>query len=268
MPDKKDSLTTTQAARLLDVSPDTVLKWAKAGKIESFRTLGGHYRIPRSALDSSPRRGGSAIQDGDSFMPEKFQYCWEYQAQGGEVSDDCKDCLTYRSRSKRCYELRHLPNGLGCLRVYCKSTCEECDYYQIVQGAGYNVIILTEQKRLLRDRDHVDGEQGVTIRIATNEYECSSLVESFRPDFIVVDCALGEKRTSNVCTSLFNDSRIPVPRIILASRTKKLKEYCDREVFGWMAKPFSVEQLRECIKGVTPRSVPTERQITHEKFES
>ena len=46
----KDYFTTTEAANLLSVSPDTVLKWVRAGKIESYRTPGGHSRIPSEAV--------------------------------------------------------------------------------------------------------------------------------------------------------------------------------------------------------------------------
>ena len=44
--------TTSQAAKLLSVSADTVLKWVKAGKINSYRTPGGHYRIPADAVET------------------------------------------------------------------------------------------------------------------------------------------------------------------------------------------------------------------------
>ena len=47
---KRDYLTTTQAAEMLSVSPDTVLKWVKAGKLRAHRTLGGHFRIPFQEL--------------------------------------------------------------------------------------------------------------------------------------------------------------------------------------------------------------------------
>ena len=48
----KDYYTTSEAARLLSVSADTVLKWVKADKIDSYRTPGGHARIPKAAVDA------------------------------------------------------------------------------------------------------------------------------------------------------------------------------------------------------------------------
>jgi len=247
---QKEFLTTSQAAELLSVSPDTVLKWVKAGKIESTRTLGGHFRIPRSALNLSDTEisGGRFIQANATALTA-YQYCWEYLARGGEIKPDCRECITYRSRTRRCYELRDLPEGLGCLRVYCKSTCNQCDYYRMVNEQELNVILLSESGRLVKDWQGDANINGLQIQIAENEYECANIVQTFRPDFIVVDCALGKKRTASVCRNLFNDARIPVVRIILASKTRQLKRYCDKEVCAWITRPFTVRQLKDCISG-------------------
>jgi len=245
----KDHLTTTQVARILSVSPDTVLKWVKAGKIQSFRTLGGHFRIPMEALETlSGDKTMAKIPEAELQRISTYQYCWEYLSQGGEIKPECHECITYRSRSRRCYELRDLPEGLGCLRLYCKSDCNDCDYYKMVSEQGFNVLVLSDSSKIIRDYDEMDGN-GLHIRFVSSEYECAMIIEKFRPDFIVVDCTFGRKRTETVCRSLFNDSRIPVVRLILSSKVKKLSEYCDKEVFGWIKKPFTVQQLRDCIEG-------------------
>lgn len=247
--DEKEFLTTSQAARLLSVSPDTVLKWVKAGKIKSSRTLGGHFRIPTAALERLAHgRDGVVPGDGLADVPV-YQYCWEYLARGGAVKPECRDCITYRSRSKRCYELRDLPEGMGCLRIYCESSCTDCDYYKIVSGRGHTVILLGENRRFFRDWDHLKKIDDLQVRFAESEYECSFIIEKFRPDYIVVDCSLGKRRTATVVRNLFNDVRIPVVRIILASRTRQLEEYCDKQTCGWITKPFDIEQLRQCIMG-------------------
>jgi excisionase family DNA binding protein len=44
------ALTTHQAARLLGVSLPTVVKWIKQGRLEAYKTPGGHRRIPETAL--------------------------------------------------------------------------------------------------------------------------------------------------------------------------------------------------------------------------
>ncbi len=50
-------LTPAEVAALFRVDPKTVTRWAKAGKLQSIRTLGGHRRYweseVRSLLDRS-----------------------------------------------------------------------------------------------------------------------------------------------------------------------------------------------------------------------
>ena len=33
-------------------------------------------------------------------------------------------------------------------------------------------------------------------------------------------------------------------------KTKEIEEYCDKEIFGWIRKPFSTDDLKEYIDGV------------------
>lgn len=244
----KDYLTTTQAAKLLSVSPDTVLKWVKAGKVKSYRTLGGHFRIPREELNL-PASDSSASRTPSSHA-STFQYCWEYLAGDGEIRSECKDCITYRSRASRCYELKDLPGEFGCLNLLCDTECTDCEYYKTVSGQGVNVLIISESDHLIQNFNPADDASGIQVQFARNEYEAAVAIQDFRPDYVVVDCAIGKRRTAAMCSSLFSDIRIPVARIILSSKTRELKDYCDREVFGWIKKPFSTEQLKECIQGV------------------
>jgi excisionase family DNA binding protein len=56
-----------EAARLLKVSPRTITRWAREGRLPSITTLGGHRRFPRAAIEglaaaqlarSEPQAGG------------------------------------------------------------------------------------------------------------------------------------------------------------------------------------------------------------------
>jgi excisionase family DNA binding protein len=44
-------LTPREVAELFGVDPKTVTRWAKAGKLTSIRTLGGHRRFRKSEVD-------------------------------------------------------------------------------------------------------------------------------------------------------------------------------------------------------------------------
>ena len=57
-PDKPAFLTTEQAAKLLNVHPNTILRWIKDGKLPSSK-IGQQYRIPREAIENRVSKVGS-----------------------------------------------------------------------------------------------------------------------------------------------------------------------------------------------------------------
>jgi excisionase family DNA binding protein len=44
-------LTTSEVARLLGVSPNTVTRWAREGRLPCRLTLGGHHRFERPVIE-------------------------------------------------------------------------------------------------------------------------------------------------------------------------------------------------------------------------
>jgi excisionase family DNA binding protein len=48
--DTSSYLRTAEVADILHVSPKTVSRWAKEGKLPFLRTLGGHRRYPAAAI--------------------------------------------------------------------------------------------------------------------------------------------------------------------------------------------------------------------------
>ncbi len=50
LPEPEALLTPSEVAALFRVDPKTVTRWAKAGKLSSIRTLGGHRRYRASEV--------------------------------------------------------------------------------------------------------------------------------------------------------------------------------------------------------------------------
>jgi excisionase family DNA binding protein len=61
--DSKQSFSTSEVARFCHVTPDTVRKWAEAGRIPVFKTPGGHRRIRRDDLVQFLRENGIPMGD-------------------------------------------------------------------------------------------------------------------------------------------------------------------------------------------------------------
>jgi excisionase family DNA binding protein len=64
-PDKTQFLTRSEVSRLLGVSPNTVTRWAREGRLPCQVTLGGHHRFERDVvelLQKSLTRGGKAVE--------------------------------------------------------------------------------------------------------------------------------------------------------------------------------------------------------------
>jgi excisionase family DNA binding protein len=53
---KSAHLLPSEVAELLQVSPKTVTRWAKEGKLASRRTMGGHRRYARADIESLAER--------------------------------------------------------------------------------------------------------------------------------------------------------------------------------------------------------------------
>lgn len=50
VPDHEDLLTPAEVAAMFRVDPKTVTRWAKAGRLSSIRTPGGHRRYRESEI--------------------------------------------------------------------------------------------------------------------------------------------------------------------------------------------------------------------------
>jgi excisionase family DNA binding protein len=56
-------MTPVEVARLFRVDPKTVTRWADAGRLNSYRTAGGHRRFRQSDIREFLHAGGSAPND-------------------------------------------------------------------------------------------------------------------------------------------------------------------------------------------------------------
>ena len=168
METKTRYLSTGQAADLCSVTPDTVLKWIRSGRLPARRTAGGHHRIDQKDLESliTPI---SEIPSKETEIPEpvrrQFRYCWEYNSEG-QLSDRCRRCPAYLMRAQRCYEVAKLEPSIGHTKTFCKGDCLDCDYYRQVHLQGTNVMVVTDDGSLIQSLKDQKTEAPYSHRFA------------------------------------------------------------------------------------------------------
>ena len=246
---KSRFLSTGQAANLCSVTPDTVLKWTRSGRLPARRTAGGHHRINERALERLVKPVPLA-QTRVSSLPEpvrrQFRYCWEFNNDAG-LSDRCRRCPSYLMRAQRCYEVANrVPRG-DHERHFCQGTCADCDYYREVHEQTTNVLVVTDDSKL-RDGLLLDAVRfPFNLQITDCEYNCSALVNQFRPDFAFVDCSLGLEVSRDISFHLAQDPRIPFVRVVLAGAEHQVPRECNEEVFARIELPFTAEDISDFI---------------------
>ena len=63
-------LRSSQVAKLLQVSTKTIGRWAREGKLDSVKTLGGHRRYSRAAVEQLLSRLNDCDNGEDQTQPE------------------------------------------------------------------------------------------------------------------------------------------------------------------------------------------------------
>jgi excisionase family DNA binding protein len=217
-------LSTGQASELLSVTRDTILKWIKQGRISAVKTAGGHHRISEQEINSFLGREEPTATSLHRLPQEKdLMHCWQFFATDGRAKPGCTGCLVYRAQALKCFEMKHLPRDLGYNGGSCSSSCDTCSYYRYHLGRPYNVLVITDDEELKGALVGEGGvEDGIRLQLAGSAYECSLLIERFRPDFVVVDCAMDDDKCREICHHLAGDSRIPRNTVILADPPRRI----------------------------------------------
>ncbi len=258
-------LTTGQAAKLCEVTPDTILKWIRKGRLRGARTAGGHYRIdlrdlephiPPSRLEDAPPEGPSG-ETPQCFLQRL--HCWEYLSDQGTIRDECKRCVVYRVRAARCFHMADMATDVGHAKEFCRSSCEDCEYYRRVRGLPTNVLVITPDEAIL-DRLTAEEVQGITLRVARNAYEASAVVESFQAAFVVIDEELSPADEPRLLESLAADPRLPGVKIVLGvprgAADARRRAGADAGAYAMLDKPFGVRRIAALIE-----SYPIERSM-------
>jgi len=263
--EKAGLLTTGQAAKLCAVTPDTVLKWIKKGRLAATRTAGGHYRVALPDLEpfmAGFGQKGTALeiraplspnpsQDGTKEDHEEIP-CWEFLSDNGEVREACRQCVVYRVKATRCFLMAGLETDVGHAHQFCEGSCEDCVYYRRIQGMNTQVLFISADEELV-NRVEWFGDDSVTLRFARNGYEASTLIQDFRPEIAIIDMEGLPDQGFGLLDSIAADGRIPHVRVILVippdSMGRMLQRPRHRLVVSMLEKPQVCDRIEEVVRG-------------------
>ena len=257
-------MTTGQAAELCAVTPDTVLKWIKKGRLPATRTAGGHYRVALPDLEpflAGFGQNGTAPVTQDTFPPvgsrdgtkedSEEVPCWEFLSEGGEVAEECRRCVVYRVKATRCFLMAGLDSDVGHAHQFCEGSCEDCLYYRRIQGMGTQVLFISPDEELV-DRIEWSEEDSVIMRFARNGYEASALIQDFRPEIAIIDMDGLPDQGFGLLDSIAADPRVPHIRVILVvppdSIARIMQRPRHRLVVSMLEKPQLCERIEEVVK--------------------
>lgn len=249
---EKDYFSTGEVASHCAVTPNAVFKWVKNGQLPADRTPGGHYRISRNSLLSFLNARQS--RDNKNSQKKIFQYCWEFHSRFGKRQENCRKCIVYKSRASRCYELVEYAREIGHGKIHCTNSCLECDYYDMVHAERASLLIITKRNEIeLIFRKHAK-EFDCSLRFAKSEYDCSRIIESYRPDYIIFDC---DRENNGLCQSgcniefvknISSDLRIPLTRLIVLGESNVCERKCGDMVFSYVDHPLSVSTMVDLVE--------------------
>ncbi len=244
-------LSTGQAARLCSVTPDTIRKWIKSGRLRAVRTAGGHHRLELHELApfvSQPLGGEDCPAPAPGCPPMPLR-CWEYLAEQDKARHECESCVVYRIRAAWCFAVADMETDIGHAREFCGESCQDCLYYQRLHAGVTKVLVLTtDQGRVLA----ADKGNGLELRFARNAYEASCVVGEFRPAFVVIEDEFLRAMGQGLLEGLANDPRVAGVKLIravaLGKKGKRVSEQhslFDAEI----EKPFTPHQLKSIVDG-------------------
>ena len=253
---ENELLTTGQAAKFCSVTPDTILKWIKKGRLKGVRTAGGHYRVQRQDLQPHMVTPGPTAQP--QGCPQNL-HCWQYLSDRGVVRDSCRECVVYRTRAAQCFGMAGLEADRGHRRRLCQTSCHDCVYYRRVNGLPTNVMVITPDDELI-ERLSDEEDKSVILRFARNGYEASAIIHDFRPAFVAIDVERIPIDDIGLLDSLSNDPRIPGLKVILAAppgATRQERPKLDNDlVVGALEKPFGTRRIAKVINDSPTKPLP------------
>ena len=237
-------LTTGQAAKRCSVTADTILKWIRSGYLPAQRTAGGHHRIAETDLKlvSGFRKPVNPLSSREMHdLP-----C----AAETDGPDLLKRCPAHLLGLRRREQVSIAGAAAWEIRPRSSERCHVCGYFREVSQYGMNVLILTRDPIMSLHLKETAREATFHLEITNSEYRCSVLVGECKPDFVVIDSAIGREKCREIGLQILNDPRNPFVEVLVAGTPGGMPDECTSGVFGRLQRPFDYQDIGERISRI------------------
>lgn len=228
------ALSTGQAARLLAVTPDTVLKWIKKGRLHAVRTAGGHYRVRWSDVQQLRQAGATSAEapTGDAV------YCWQFHAQDSEAAGRCEGCIVRRAHALHCFHLSGRFPAESYAGTHCETSCLDCAYYLTHHGERIRVLVVASDPEVQRTFAGLRPGGPLDVAVAGDVYTAAVAVQALHPEYVVLHGSLTEQQCCELERNLRADDSPRRPHVLSA---------CDGDERGALRPDFTVPELLEAL---------------------
>lgn len=244
-------ISTGQAAKICSVTRDTILKWIQSGHVPARRTAGGHHRILKSDLDrivGFPVETEVPAPAAEPKRSSDIKFCWEHHGDG-RITDECRACAIFAMRAQRCYEVLRLAPETVQSGIRCQRECSECEYFETAsRGGGANVLVVTTDPDLTKNLHSIGEVPGFSLQLADCGYSCSTVLNTFRPDYVFVDCSLGLDESKRLVRHLLHDARVPFVRVVVAGCLDSFPQDCESRIFARIDRSLRLEDIVETVR--------------------
>jgi PleD family two-component response regulator len=191
----------------------------------------------------------SLIPESPDTKPIKINYCWEYHAQDDDVNENCRECLIFKSKAEKCYLLAGLGKQAGHAQTFCSSSCYECEYFHFINESPINVLIISENNEM-KENLKMDVKENLVLKATCCGYETATLIQDFRPDYIIIDESMVKSNSDELCKHILEDPRAHGSQIILAIKKHRANKELPEGVCASVSIPFSAFDMEECFQNL------------------
>jgi DNA-binding NtrC family response regulator len=118
----------------------------------------------------------------------------------------------------------------------------------MVSQRGASVLVVTREPELTKNLHSISNLPGFSLQLADCGFSCSSVLNSYRPDYVFVDSSLGIEESRRLVRHLLHDPRIPFVRVVVAGSPDSFPQDCEARIFARIDRELRIEDIVNTVR--------------------